>query len=39
MRCSLIFHAPEPGADGPALTSAGVFIAWEMLTRPRRRRL
>lgn len=51
MRYSLIFHAPEPGADGPApsqediqemmrlmddfgqaLTSAGVLIAWEMLT-------
>lgn len=51
MRCSLLFHAPEPGADGPAptdeeiqemmrlmddfgqaLTSAGVFVAWEMLT-------
>ena len=50
MRYSLIFHAPEPGADGPAptaediqemmrlmddfgqaLTSAGVFVAWEML--------
>lgn len=50
MRYSLVFHAPEPGADGPApteedmaemmrlmddyaeaLTSAGVFIAWEML--------
>lgn len=50
MRYSLIFHAPEPGADGPApsaeaidemmqlmddfaqaLTSAGDFVAWEML--------
>lgn len=50
MRYSLIFHAPEPGAEGPApsqadieemmrlmddfgqaLTSAGVFVAWEML--------
>lgn len=50
MRYSLVFHAPEPGADGPgpsqediqemmrlmndyaeALTSAGVFVAWEML--------
>lgn len=53
MRYSLVFHAPEPGADGPApsqedmqemmrlmndyaeaLTSAGVFVAWEMLAPP-----
>ncbi|MGO2860805.1 MAG: YciI family protein [Brevibacterium sp.] len=50
MRYSLVFHSPEPGADGAApseedieetmrlmndygeaLTSAGVFVAWEML--------
>ena len=55
MRYSLIFHAPEPGVDGPApteedfqemmrliddfgqaLTSAGVFVAWEMLSTPLR---